>query len=84
MFTYVCDQLEWSDESTIGYNAGGEYNSSHPLSGTLLANAVDCLHINVDITVNNIIYDLVPGEVNEGTTPPPSTSLGKFVGGHGY
>ena len=25
---------------------------------------------------NNIIYDLVPGELNEGNTPSPPTSLG--------
>ena len=68
--------MEWSDEATIGYNAGGEYNASHPLSGTLFANAIDCLHINVNETVNNIIYDLVPGELNAGTTPPPPSSLG--------
>ena len=68
--------MEWSDEATIGYNAGGEYNASHPLSGTLLANAIDCLHINMNETLNNIIYDLVPGEVNVGTTPPPPSSLG--------
>ena len=68
--------MEWSDQSTIGYNAGGEYNASHPLSGTLLANAVDCLHSNINVIVNNIIYDLVPGELNVGTTPPPLSSLG--------
>ena len=63
--------------ATIGFNAGGEYNASHPLSGTLLANAVDCLHININETVNNIIYDLVRGELNVGTTPPPPSSLGR-------
>ena len=71
--------MEWSDQATIGYNAGGEYNASHPLSGTLLANAVDCLHININETVNNIIYDLVPGELNVGTTPPPPSSLGIYI-----
>ena len=68
--------MEWSDAATIGYNAGGEYNASHPLSGTLLANAVDCLHSNINVAVNNIIFDLVPGELNAGTTPPPPSSLG--------
>ena len=76
VFTYECDQLEWSDEAVIGYNAGGEYNATHPLSGTLLANAVDCLHSNINVTLNNIIYDLVRGELNEGSTPPPPSSLG--------
>ena len=71
--------MEWSDEATIGYNAGGEYNASHPLSGTLFANAIDCLHININETVNNIIYDLVPGELNVGTTPPPPSSLGMLL-----
>ena len=60
MFTYECDQLEWSDEATIGYNAGGEYDS-HPLSGTLLANAVDCLHSDINVTVNNVILKLSSG-----------------------
>ena len=76
VFTYECDQLEWSDEAVIGYNAGGEYNATHPLSGTLLANAVDCLHSNINVTLNNIIYNLVRGELNEGSTPPPPSSLG--------
>ena len=79
VFTYECNQIEWSDESIIGYNAGGEYNETHPLSGTLLANAVDCLHINTNVTVNNIIYDLVRGELNEGPTPTPPSSLGMQI-----
>ena len=76
MFTYECDQLEWSGEATIGYNAGGEYNASHPLSGTLLANAVDCLHNDINVAVNNVIFNLVPGALNAGPPPPPPSSLG--------
>ena len=67
--------MEWSDEATIGYNAGGEYTASHPLSGTLLANAVDCLHSNINVTVNNVIFKLVPGVLITGPPPPP-LSLG--------
>ena len=72
----MCDQIEWSDEAVIGYNAGGEYNTTHPLSGTLQANAIDCVHINANSTVNNVVYDLVPGELNDGPTPTPPSSLG--------
>ena len=76
IFTYTCDQLEWSDESTVGYNAAGDYTDTHPLSGTLYANALDCLHTNIDVSINNIVYDLVPGQLNTGITPEPPTSLG--------
>ena len=78
VFTYECDQLEWSDEATIGYNAGGDYNASHPLSGTLFANSIDCLHSNINVTVNNIIFDLVPGALVIGTTAPPPSTLGIY------
>jgi hypothetical protein len=71
VFTYECDWLEWSDEATIGYNAGGEYHETHPLSGTLSANAVDCLHSDISITVNNIIFNIAFGGHN--TTPPVLT-----------
>ena len=50
--------MEWSDEAIIGYNTGGEFHASHPLSGNLFANAIDCVHSNINITVNNVIYNI--------------------------
>ena len=79
MFTYECDLLEWSDEAIIGFNAAGDYTESHPLSGTIVVNAADCVHSNIDIRLNNVIYDLVPGELIESTPPPPRTSIGSFA-----
>ena len=76
--------MEWSDEATIGYNAGGEYNASHPLSGTLLANAVDCLHSNINVTVNNIILNLVPGVSTIGTAEPPVLTFGMLLWYNNY
>ena len=50
--------MEWCGEATIGYNAGVEYHETHPLSGTLMANAVDCLHSDINVTVNNVIFNI--------------------------
>ena len=74
--------MEWSDEAVIGYNAGGEYNTSymiHPLSGTLQANAIDCVHVRANSSINNVAYDLVIGELNDGPTPVPPSSLGRSL-----
>ena len=68
--------MEWSDEATIGFNAGGDLFENHPLSGSLEANAIDCVHVTQGSVLNNVIYDLVPGELMTGTTPPPLSSVG--------
>ena len=59
VFTYMCDRIEWSDEATIGFDAGGEFYINHPLSGQFVSNAIDCVH-QPDSVWNNVIYDLVP------------------------
>ena len=59
VFTYMCDRIEWSDEATIGFDAGGEFFTNHPLSGQFVSNAIDCVH-HPDSVWNNVIYDLVP------------------------
>ena len=71
VFTYECDRMEWSDGATIGYNAGVEYHETHPLSGTITANAVDCLHSDINITVNNIIHNLA-FSTHYVTSPAPT------------
>ena len=76
VFTYKCDQVSWSDEAGIGFNAGGEYYGNHPFSGQFVANAIDCVH-NPDSPWNNVIFDLVPGPVMTGTTPEPSLYVGE-------
>ena len=76
IFTYVCDMTEWSDEATIGFNAGLSSNNLHFLSGTLQASAIDCVHQQNGSNINNVIFDLVPGELMQGTPPQPPASLG--------
>lgn len=78
IFTYVCDMMEWSDESTIGFNVGTIHSELHPLSGTLQASAIDCVHQRNGSNINNVVFDLVTGELMEGTPPPPPPSLGMY------
>ena len=68
--------MQWSDEATIGYNAAGEYYMNHPLSGLLEANLIGCVHVP-ESPWNNVIYDLVPGElILNGTTETPPSTIG--------
>ena len=76
VFTYMCDRIEWSDEATIGFDAGGEFYTNHPLSGQFVSNAIDCVH-QPDSVWNNVIYDLVPESIMNGTTPEPPTTVGE-------
>ena len=69
--------MEWSDESTIGFNALGEFFENHPLTGSPFSDAIDCVH-SPESVWNNVIYDLVPGELIEGPTPEPPNSFGKL------
>jgi len=55
--------MEWSDEATIGFNAARDFYINHPLSGQYASNAIDCVHMP-DSVWNNVIYDLVPGQLN--------------------
>ena len=78
VYTYKCGELQWSNEATIGFNAGGEFYDNHPLSGEPHANSIACVHIGDNTTWNNVIYDLVPdGIVPNGTTPVLPVSIGK-------
>ena len=80
IYTYNCDDMEWSDEATIGFNAAGDFYSNHPLSGRLHANGIGCVHTDPDgetvVLINNVIYDLVPSTVNMSTPPPNTQTLG--------
>ena len=67
--------MGWSGEGVIGFNAAGTHYDNHPLSGTLQSNLVACVHFP-DSLWNNVIYDLVPGSLIDGTTPPPFNSIG--------
>ena len=69
VYTYHCDDIEWSDGSVIGFNAGGSYYDNHPLSDSISARDIDCVH-SPGSEWNNVIYDVNPN----GTTiygPPP-------------
>ena len=68
--------MEWSDEAAIGFNAAGDFFMNHPLGGQLQANAIGCVHVNQNQSLNNVIYDLVSEMVNDTTPPPPRRSLG--------
>ncbi len=77
VYTYQCGELQWSNEATIGFNAGGDIYENHPLSGQTHANSIACVHTNHNTPWNNVIYDLVPdGIASNGTTPAPPNSLG--------
>ena len=79
VYIYKCGLMGWSDEATIGWNAGGELYANHPLSGLPAANKIACVHQTQGSDLNNVIYDLVPGELLTGQiTPPPLNSTGKL------
>ena len=75
--------MQWSDEATVGYNAGANFYANHPLSGLHKVQIIGCVHTDPEdetvVTINNVIYNLVPdtAEVVE-STPPPGSTLGKF------
>ena len=75
VYTYHCDDVQWSDGSVIGFNAGGSYYANHPLSDSIEARDIDCVH-SPGSEWNNVVYDLNPnGTTNYG---PPVLS-GKFL-----
>ena len=69
--------MQWSNDGTIGWNAGGALYGNHPLSGLPEANDIACVHRNqVSGSVwNNVVFDLVPGEllIGEPTLTPLDT-----------
>lgn len=67
IYTYHCNDLEWSDGSVIGFNAGGRYYTNHPLSDSISARDIDCVHFP-ESEWNNIIYDITPKEIELPTS----------------
>ena len=59
VYTYHCDDMQWSDGSVIGFNAGGSYYANHPLSDSIEACDIDCVH-SPGSEWNNVVYDLTP------------------------
>ena len=71
--------MGWSDEATIGWNGGGDLYENHPLSGLPAANEIACVHQMDDSDLNNVIFDLVPGELFPNqVTPAPLDSTGEL------
>ena len=78
VFTYECPDVQWGNDATIGFNAGGTYFENHEYSGSTNAPGIDC--IAQPEIVSNIVYDLVPSpEMVQCSTPTPAppSSLGK-------
>ena len=69
VYIYLCDDIQWSDGSVIGFNAGGSYFANHPLSDTIAARDIDCVN-SPGSEWNNVVYDLNPSV----STPAASTS----------
>ena len=79
VYIYKCSMMKWSNEATIGWNAGGELYANHPLSGLPAANEIACVHRIQGSDLNNVIYDLVPGVLFPAeATPPPLSSIGEL------
>ena len=74
VYTYHCNDIEWSDGSVIGFNAGGSYYANHPLSDSIAASDIDCVH-RPGSEWNNVVYDLNPNGTVVLTPPPTSESV---------
>ena len=59
VYTYHCNDIEWSGGSVIGFNAGGDYYANHPFSDSIVASDIDCVH-HPGSEWNNVVYDLNP------------------------
>ena len=71
--------MEWGDESTIGYNAGGEYYENHEITGHFQSHFIACLqNISAGSLITNQIYDLVPNPESllPGAIPPIHNTIG--------
>ena len=61
MFIYKCGRLNWAGlYASIGFQAGGNYSSIHPLSDRSFSNTVSC--IKDQSPWNNILYELTSTE----------------------
>ena len=76
VYTYRCDDIQWSDGSVVGFNAGGSYYANHPLSDSLFARDIDCVH-SPGSEWNNVIYDVNPNGTSIYT--PPRLSGKHFI-----
>ena len=75
VYTYHCGDIQWSEGSVIGFNAGGSYYVNHPLSDSIEARDIDCVH-HPESEWNNVVYDVNPN----GTIPIiPQTVTGYAV-----
>ena len=68
VYTYHCNDIQWSDGSVIGFNAGGSYYTNHPLSDSISASDIDCVH-SPESEWNNVIYDVNPNGTTLYTPP---------------
>ena len=70
VYTYHCNDVQWSYGSVIGFNAVGSYYANHPLSDSISARDIDCVH-SPESEWNNVVYDVNP----DGTTNPGPPQL---------
>lgn len=73
--------MEWGDESTIGFNAGGEYLANHPITGHFQSHFIACLqNISNGNLIKNEIYDLVPDpdSLIDDVVPPIHPTIGMW------
>lgn len=80
IYTYVCGEMEWGDESTIGFNAGADYFENHQLTGHFQAHFIACLQNSSGSLIKNEIYDLVPNPsvLVQGQIPPFHNTIGIY------
>ena len=72
VYIYRCNDIEWSDGSVIGFNAGGSFFANHPLSDSTAARDIDCVN-SPGSERNNVVYDLNPNV----PAPGPATNTSK-------
>ena len=70
VYIYQCNDIQWSDGSVIGFNAGGSYFANHPLSDSTGARDIDCVNSPASDR-SNVVYDLNPN------VPTPVTNISK-------
>ena len=78
VYTYKCGEMQWGDESTIGFNAGADYYENHDITGHFQAHFIACLQNNSGSDIKNEIYDLVPDPslLIPGAIPPYHNTIG--------
>ena len=80
VFTYKCGTLNWAGNAVIGFNAGGDYFTNHPLSGLTTSNLVACIHQFEGSEWNNIIYNLIPNpDAPTNNVTYPTLTIGMYT-----